>query len=751
MGIWLFNLISFLLPIIFFPLFRDAFTLPKWTVGMLMVPVFFFTMNQLRKKTTGCALFPFLALILVHFVSIFHSINPYYGFLTVGALIIALFWYFSGYLFLQETPQKIRFGMALSLSGVIVSIVGLLQQYGIRVFGDSQVLDPSSLLGHRNYAAQFLIILLPISVFLIRSGANIRQKLLGILSLVLGSMHLIVTGCRGAWIGLFISLLAAGLIYFLLKWPQTAFSKRKMAAVAALFVAVFLILLALPSFRSRFASVSDIHKGTNHFRILVWQSTLKMIAGFPLNGVSAGNFMLEYPLYRIPEEQALSGEDIFVHVAHNDLLHVAAETGFFGLLAMAWLGITFLNLVRTRISSGRFQLFHLVGAIALMATWFQSMVSMNFRNPVPLLLSALLLGSLDLPMDLKRKMPRIFFPRIIGIAITVILIILWGPLILHAYYLGTGTKFEQLQLYSQASHQYSQSHRLIPYEYQAAYHGGYCYLQTGELQNALASTDQALKSNPHFRNAVYNRAVILDEMNRADDALEWYQKVLSLDPVYTDAWNNLGVLYDKMNRLTDAVYALEQAVKNNPWEPDPLSNLGNAYFRLGRAEDAKKKFEQGLLLSRSLILDRSTTRHFSLLGKIMFRAAPLFKGSHGPFSPWGTITFPPRPETPPLIENPSSGVKITYLKDSQFLQVECSDEIGALGYLLQYQIRNYQGQTSIYANLPIHADLWNNLGVVVESLGDFKSAEAAYNRALMINPQHFHAKSNLQRIKLQLQ
>lgn len=62
-------------------------------------------------------------------------------------------------------------------------------------------------------------------------------------------------------------------------------------------------------------------------RPLIWLSTLQMIADYPL-GVGFGNFAAAYANYRI--EGMTSGM-----FAHNELLHIAAETGIAGAVLMA--------------------------------------------------------------------------------------------------------------------------------------------------------------------------------------------------------------------------------------------------------------------------------------------------------------------------------------------------------------------------------------------------------------------------------
>jgi tetratricopeptide (TPR) repeat protein/O-antigen ligase len=68
------------------------------------------------------------------------------------------------------------------------------------------------------------------------------------------------------------------------------------------------------------------------YRWAVWERTVRMLGEAPVLGVGLGAYQDAFPLYRPPG----IGSDKLIDYAHNDYLQLGAETGFTGLVALAW-------------------------------------------------------------------------------------------------------------------------------------------------------------------------------------------------------------------------------------------------------------------------------------------------------------------------------------------------------------------------------------------------------------------------------
>ena len=161
---------TFLLPLIVVPGLRDPYTFPKWAVGFLFaLSLFHFLPRPLfsSQRTVRRVLIPFLFLTAVHIAAIPGSVNPWRGAEVVLGLAGGLMWFAGGCVLLKAQRQRIAWARILSVSALVASAYGIGQTMGLDLRGALYVI-PSSFLGHRNYAAQFLIIAIPFpSIFLL--------------------------------------------------------------------------------------------------------------------------------------------------------------------------------------------------------------------------------------------------------------------------------------------------------------------------------------------------------------------------------------------------------------------------------------------------------------------------------------------------------------------------------------------------------------------------------------------------------
>lgn len=740
---------TLLLPVVVMPVFHSEYSFPKWFVGVIFASSFLIYVSGKRfapNFSLKMLLIPWIMLILIHLSSIPGSTNQWLGVETTFCITVAMIWALAGYKLLDTEKARANWIKALTLSGLCVSILGFCQILGFDPRTSLHIADPTSTLGHRNYLAQFLIIQIPISFFLVQRASNRVWRFLGLFACLGGLLLLLWTGCRGGWIGLFSGVVLL-IAFHLVK------SRKVTLKHAAGFVCIFCLLavvsFGVPQLRGRLISITDVDKGTNRFRVLVWTSTCQMIRDHPLLGVGSGNFKIIYPKYRSVEEIRLSGSDVFVNRSHNDFLETACETGPVGLILHVWiLLVTIMVIVRNQTNC---PLYANCVFVALSSTIIHSLFSMNFRNPVPLLMISVLVGSMsahrgkttssDYPVKQRLfQIPIVF----LGCA-AVLACMLRIP---YEVSLAKGVSLELREDYKNAVKNFSNAHRRWVGDYLGGYHAGFCYSKLEDPEKALRYTESSLQNHPYFFNLLFNKGVILEKLKKYQDALEAYRSVLHLNPIYPDGWNNLGYLYAKLERLEESQFAFEQAVDTNPWTTEFNRNLGIIYLKQGKLDQTTSSFEKGLRTARCLNFDRSTTRHFASLGAIQFRAATrtIDDNSANSFSNWGYVRFPPRPESPPEIQNPEKLIAVRYDPDRKELLLECEYNAKATGYIIEYKVRGYSGAVELNPIQPVFADLWNSLGVTYEASGNLSKAEESYKQAVFTQPDHRSALKNLKRV-----
>jgi len=116
-------------------------------------------------------------------------------------------------------------------------------------------------------------------------------------------------------------------------------------------------------------------------RYLIWTSTIEIIKDYPLFGSGLGNFFEtanngKYLHYRI----------LGVQRVHNDVLELAVELGFFGLLLLLMIIITMCILIYKIImhSEGNKRLLFTLLIICVTGSMFNSQLSFPYQLPVPL-------------------------------------------------------------------------------------------------------------------------------------------------------------------------------------------------------------------------------------------------------------------------------------------------------------------------------------------------------------------------------
>lgn len=130
---------------------------------------------------------------------------------------------------------------------------------------------------------------------------------------------LTITFSRGAWISM-------GIVFIVL-----AFMRPKVFVPLILFGLIVFTLFSPNGLKSRLFSIANLKEANIQERLLIWQSALAMAKDHPVNGVGVGAFYKEYlQSYRLRGTKLIwAGEH-----AHNLYLHVLAEMGGVGLLAL---------------------------------------------------------------------------------------------------------------------------------------------------------------------------------------------------------------------------------------------------------------------------------------------------------------------------------------------------------------------------------------------------------------------------------
>jgi O-antigen ligase/Flp pilus assembly protein TadD len=254
---------SFVLLILLVPLFFSfeltTYTLPKVVLSQILVCLILAAW-LLRMFFRGELFFapsmlflPMLLYLVISLVSFFHAVSLPGGISLLWQVLCYGVIYFIVINHVQEEKME-RWALLMSLAGVVVSGYGILQFFGIEPLLKGYPYIPHipfSTLGHRNQAAQYLMLLIPLAgVFTLLTASWIRRVIFGLSSLMM-IYHFYLTKSRGGWLGLLVALLlllGVLLYHWLSNFPF--FQRRKwlfpLGLVFLILSPVFFVLWPIP-------------------------------------------------------------------------------------------------------------------------------------------------------------------------------------------------------------------------------------------------------------------------------------------------------------------------------------------------------------------------------------------------------------------------------------------------------------------------------------------------------------------------
>ena len=126
-----------------------------------------------------------------------------------------------------------------------------------------------------------------------------------------------------------------------------------------------------------------------------------------------------------------------------------------------------------------------------------------------------------------------------------------------------------------AEQAYRKALKVSPEAHYHAYNNLGALLSRDETRcaDALDVFEDALK---HFKEAEllhYNRAVLLEQMDRLDDSAASYLRCVELNPQNDDAVFSRGVILEQLGQLDEAAQAYAQCLATNPKHEDALRHL----------------------------------------------------------------------------------------------------------------------------------------------------------------------------------
>ena len=290
--------------------------------------------------------------------------------------------------YLKDNTDKIKYILiSIALCVSYETLIAFLQNFGaveeISGWQDMSRLNPEEVMTrvygtikpyNPNLFGGYMLASVP--VFLALPFINKKLLIPSIITGILSIAALVLTGCRGAYIGFFFEILV--LVVLSYKLLQPVYKKMLTAVMGFFALVISFIVLTSASLRARVFSIFAMRNdSSNSFRFNVYNSCIDMFKDNWLLGIGCGNqnFREIYGLYMKTGFDALS--------AYNIYLETAVESGIFALIAfVCFLGVNIYNGVKFVLTCKSIECIYVICAlVSITGMLMHGMVDTVFFRP----------------------------------------------------------------------------------------------------------------------------------------------------------------------------------------------------------------------------------------------------------------------------------------------------------------------------------------------------------------------------------
>src|ERR1700733_1669177 len=241
-------------------------------------------------------------------------------------------------------------------AGTAAALYGILQYFGVDPIlpsagyhvgeGALAIVRPPSTLGHADYFAGYLLYVVFAGAALVATESKPIWKALGAAAAITGSAAIVLSGTRGAVLGL-----AAGAVSLWI-WNRPRLNRRY-AALGAGLCAVSLLFYFSPAglqLRARGQwAVEDLRGGA---RLWLWRDSVHMASQRLLVGFGPDTFGLEFPRYQ-SVELSRAYPDFYHESPHNIFLDALVSEGPAGLAILVGFAVLACFAARRSVAQGQ--------------------------------------------------------------------------------------------------------------------------------------------------------------------------------------------------------------------------------------------------------------------------------------------------------------------------------------------------------------------------------------------------------------
>ncbi len=129
---------------------------------------------------------------------------------------------------------------------------------------------------------------------------------------------------------------------------------------------------------------------------------------------------------------------------------------------------------------------------------------------------------------------------------------------------------------------------------------GNYYWSHGDLKDAAAQWEQAIKLEPKATYTLDNLGLLRTRQQRFAEAIVFFRRSLAIKPHDAAAYTGLGEAYQMMKKPRQAEQALLEAVRLAPLDVRPELHLADVYFEEGKFDLAEQRYQASIQALPSL-------------------------------------------------------------------------------------------------------------------------------------------------------
>ncbi len=224
-------------------------------------------------------------------------------------------------------------------SSFLVAIYAILQYLGYDFFVWAEpayiTKRAFSTLGQPNYLASYLLLVIPLSIYLFFQSKKFLVRFFVFLVLFFQILALMFSGSRAGILGFGFAIFAFGLVYSIYNFQKlkVVLKNKKFFIVSSLFLMIILlVILGRFLFLPRFSDINDLKSGSIALRMDYWRVSIDAIRNKPFFGYGLDAQKEVFSKYYQRDWGIYSDVNTIPHRAHNFILDSLLTSGTAGLI-----------------------------------------------------------------------------------------------------------------------------------------------------------------------------------------------------------------------------------------------------------------------------------------------------------------------------------------------------------------------------------------------------------------------------------